>query len=140
MNAGHIPPRLLKGTSPDVVLLKAQGMALRVTDDVVLQSISVGLRPGDVLVLCTDGVTEAINSQGEEFGEPRLLSVITENRTLAAAEIPETNLAVIGNFAGDHPQQDDITLMVLRVLWKRITVSSPGIISRDFLSGVFLAL
>jgi len=116
VNAGHNPPLLLKGTSSDVVLLKAQGIALGLTDDVDLQSVRVDLRPGDVLVLFTDGVTEAFNDSEEEFGEQRLLSVITENRSLAAPEILEKILAAITGFAGDRPQHDDITLMVLRAL------------------------
>lgn len=116
VNAGHNPPLLLKGTSSDVVLLKAQGIALGMTDEVVLQSAQVDLRPGDVLVLFTDGVTEAINDREEEFGEERLLSVIMENRNLPAADILEKILAAITGFAGDHPQHDDITLMVIRAL------------------------
>jgi sigma-B regulation protein RsbU (phosphoserine phosphatase) len=116
VNAGHNPPLLLKGTTSDVVLLKAKGIALGVTEEAALQSVRMDLRPGDVLVLYTDGVTEAINEREEEFGEQRLLSVIIENRTLAAAEILEKILTAITVFAGDRPQHDDITLMVLRAL------------------------
>ena len=114
VNAGHNPPLLLKGASSDVVLLKAKGIALGVTEDVNLQSVRVDLRPGDVLVLYTDGVTEAINDREEEFGEERLLAVITENRVLPAEVILEKILAAITAFAGDRPQHDDITCMVLR--------------------------
>ena len=116
VNAGHNPPLLLKGTSSDVVLLKAKGIALGLTDEVDLQSVRVDLRPGDVLVLYTDGVTEAINDHEEEFGEQRLLSVIMENRALTADEIMRKILAAITAFAGDRPQHDDITLMVLHAV------------------------
>jgi sigma-B regulation protein RsbU (phosphoserine phosphatase) len=110
VNAGHNPPLLLKGESSDVTLLKAKGIALGVTDDVELQSVKIDLRPGDVLVLYTDGVTEAINDEEEEFGEERLLRVITENRSLPAQMILENILAAINEFAGSRPQHDDITI------------------------------
>ncbi|WP_048068577.1 SpoIIE family protein phosphatase [Methanoregula boonei] len=116
VNAGHNPPLLLKGTSSDVVLLKARGIALGLTDEMDLQSARMDLRPGDVLVLYTDGVTEAINDHEEEFGEQRLLSVIMENRTLPAAELLEKILNAISTFAGNRPQHDDITLLILHAV------------------------
>jgi sigma-B regulation protein RsbU (phosphoserine phosphatase) len=116
VNAGHNPPLLLKGTSSDVVLLKARGIALGLTDEMDLQSARMDLRPGDVLVLYTDGVTEAINDHEEEFGEQRLLSVIMENRTLPAAELLEKILDTISTFAGNRPQHDDITLLILHAV------------------------
>jgi len=116
VNAGHNPPLLLQGEASAVVLLKAKGIALGVVDDVDLQSVKVNLKPGDVLVLYTDGVTEAINDRDEEFGEERLLGVITENRSRPAQEIMDRILAAITAFAGDRPQYDDITIMILRVV------------------------
>jgi len=116
VNAGHNPPLLLQGESSTVLLLKAKGVALGVIDEVDLQSVKVDLKPGDVLVLYTDGVTEAINDREEEFGEERLLRVITENRNGTAREIMDRVLAAITAFAGDRPQYDDITIMVLRVV------------------------
>jgi len=87
-----------------------------VIDDAELQSVRVDLAPGDVLVLYTDGVTEAINDKYEEFGEERLLRIIAEHRGRPAGEIQERILDAIAAFAGDCPQFDDITLMVLRAL------------------------
>lgn len=116
VNAGHNPPLLLQDKSSDVVLLKAKGIALGVIDEVDLQSVKVDLKPGDVLVLYTDGVTEAINDSEEEFGEERLQDVIAAHRHRPAQEILSAILAAIAAFAGDRPQYDDITIMVLRAL------------------------
>jgi len=116
VNAGHNPPLLLQGESTTVRLLKAKGIALGVIDEVDLQSVRVDLKPGDVLVLYTDGVTEAINAAEEEFGEERLFAIITRNRNRPAQEIMDEILAGITSFAGDTPQFDDITLMILRAV------------------------
>jgi len=116
VNAGHNPPLLFQGAATDVRLLRAEGIALGVIDDAELQSVRVDLAPGDVLVLYTDGVTEAINDKDEEFGEERLLRIIAEHRGRPAGEIQERILDAIAAFAGDCPQFDDITLMVLRAL------------------------
>lgn len=116
VNAGHNPPLLLQGESSTVRLLKAKGIALGVIDEVDLQSVRVDLKPGDVLVLYTDGVTEAINAAEEEFGEERLFAIITQNRNRPAQEIMDEILAGITAYAGDTPQYDDITLMILRAV------------------------
>ncbi|MFA5416153.1 MAG: PP2C family protein-serine/threonine phosphatase, partial [Methanoregula sp.] len=116
VNAGHNPPLFLKGDASDVLLLKAKGIALGVVDDVTLQSVKVDLVPGDILVLYTDGVTEAINEAEEEFGEARLLRVITDNRTLPADALLEKILSAITTFAGSRPQHDDITIMILKAV------------------------
>jgi len=116
VNAGHNPPLLLQDGASAVRLLKAEGIALGVIDEVDLQSVKVALKPGDVLVLYTDGVTEAINNKEEIFGEERLLRIISENRHRPAQEIMDQILAGICAFAGDQPQFDDITLMVLRAV------------------------
>ena len=116
VNAGHNPPLFLKGDASDVLLLKAKGIALGVVDDVTLQSVKVDLVPGDILVLYTDGVTEAINEAEVEFGEARLLRVITENRTLPADALLEKILSAITTFAGSRPQHDDITIMILKAV------------------------
>ncbi|MCX6689001.1 MAG: SpoIIE family protein phosphatase [Methanoregula sp.] len=116
VNAGHNPPLFLKNGESDVLLLKAKGIALGVIDDATLQSVKVDLRTGDILVLYTDGVTEAINAGEEEFGEARLLQVITENRLLPAEVLLEKILSAITTFAGSQPQHDDITIMILRVV------------------------
>jgi phosphoserine phosphatase RsbU/P len=72
------------------------------------------LRTGDRLVLFTDGVTEACNSQDEEFGEDRLLSVLQENRSASATEIQKSILHSVSEFS-HAPWRDDATLLVVAV-------------------------
>ena len=114
VNAGHNPPLLLRETSGEIILLKAKGIALGVIEDVELQEVEIGLRSGDIIVLYTDGVTEAINEKEEQFGQERLISVIRDNHTLPAQDIIARVQNEIMTFAGKQPQFDDITLMVLK--------------------------
>ena len=114
VNAGHNPPLLFRETSSDLILLQAKGIALGVIEEVELEEVEIGLKSGDILVLYTDGVTEAINAACEEFGQERLMRVIKENRTLSAHDILEHIRAEVVAFAGEQPQFDDITLMVLK--------------------------
>jgi sigma-B regulation protein RsbU (phosphoserine phosphatase) len=68
--------------------------------------------PGDRLVLVTDGITEATNCQGEDFGEGRIIRILGEHRHLAAAELQQTLVEAVRAFAG-QPLQDDATLMII---------------------------
>ncbi|MBP7865281.1 MAG: SpoIIE family protein phosphatase [Acidobacteria bacterium] len=79
-------------------------------------SAAVTLEPGDVFVIFTDGVTEALDSRGEEFGEDRLAAVVSAHLNFGAAAIAEKVLAEVNAFAGDAEQHDDITLVVGRAV------------------------
>jgi serine phosphatase RsbU (regulator of sigma subunit) len=73
----------------------------------------VKLLPGDILVLYSDGVTEAASDAGEEFGEPRLIETLCAQPCLPAPALLDALLAAVGKFS--HGQQaDDITLVVAR--------------------------
>lgn len=76
---------------------------------------SVVLESGSVLVIYTDGVTEAMNPAGEEFGEDRLRSVVIDAPRLSARELGAEIIARVFEWQGEAPQHDDITLIVLRV-------------------------
>ena len=71
------------------------------------------IEPGDVLLLYTDGVTEAQNPAGDFFGEERLLDVIFRQRGASAREIQSAVMETVRAFVGDQPRQDDIALMVV---------------------------
>jgi serine phosphatase RsbU (regulator of sigma subunit) len=71
------------------------------------------LRPGDHLVLFTDGVVEALNASGEEFGKERLEALMKANAQASASEILACLQEAILSFSAHTPQHDDITMMVL---------------------------
>lgn len=74
------------------------------------------LSPSDVLVLYTDGVTEAFNPEHEMFGEERLVEVVGAHATASAQELVEAIESAVTAFAGEAPQSDDLTLLVMRCL------------------------
>jgi sigma-B regulation protein RsbU (phosphoserine phosphatase) len=74
----------------------------------------VQLRPGDVLVAFTDGISEAMNLDDEEWGEERLLEAIQSARGASAEELLKHLFEAATRFAGTAPQHDDVTLVVVR--------------------------
>jgi sigma-B regulation protein RsbU (phosphoserine phosphatase) len=115
VNAGHNPPVLSAGDGGRITLLEAKGIALGVLDSIALESARIQLRSGDIVVLYTDGVTEAANGRKEEYGLERLEERINASRHLTAKEIIAAIVQDVSSFAGTEPQYDDITLMVLKV-------------------------
>jgi len=113
-NAGHNPPYLLGAQNSDEVhALRRTGMPLGIVEDATWEQESVQLVPGDVLVLYTDGVTEAQDAREVFFGKERLLEVIQSNLGQSAQDVQDALIAEIHEFVGDTPQFDDITLMTV---------------------------
>ena len=112
-NAGHNPPYHLQGDGGTVRPLTRTGMPVGILEDSTWAMGSVQLSPGDVLVLYTDGVTEAQDGQGAFFGSEQLLATIQFNLNRSAQDIQKAILTAIHQFAGGAPQFDDITLVVL---------------------------
>ncbi len=115
INAGHNPPFLLGTGDEHITLLKAGGIALGVIDEIELESVEVQLKPGDVVVLYTDGVTEATNHLQEEYGTDRLTQMVARMHDRSATEIIDGIVSDVTSFAAGRPQFDDITIMVLKV-------------------------
>jgi serine phosphatase RsbU (regulator of sigma subunit) len=82
--------------------------------DVEATNAQIFLKSGDVVVLYTDGVTEANNKHKEEFEMSRLTEVVVANRALSAVEIMAKIREELAKFVGSHTQFDDITIMVLK--------------------------
>lgn len=78
------------------------------------------LDPGDTLVVFSDGISEALNADGEEFGEDRLVSCLEANRELAPAALLECVLEKVLGFRAEAAQNDDQTVLILR------TQAAPG--------------
>jgi phosphoserine phosphatase RsbU/P len=119
VNAGHNPPIVLSGNGHNnggaIKILEAKGIALGVMDDIVLEEVEVDLSSDDIIVFYTDGVTEAINKQEEQFGQPRLAELILKNRHLSANALVDKIKNDIMDFTRGEPQFDDFTLFALKV-------------------------
>jgi sigma-B regulation protein RsbU (phosphoserine phosphatase) len=110
-SAGHNPPLLLRHKAPQATSLTAKGIALGVINDITLEERKTAIEPGDILVLYTDGVTEPINAQEEEFGEERLTQVIARSHDEPCDKIVKRIHAAVLDFTGDQPLFDDYTLL-----------------------------
>ena len=115
VNAGHNPPIICHDEDEHLTELTATGIAIGAIPDAEYTAETATVNTGDVVVLYTDGITEAENAQLDMYGEERLYAVIRASRKLPAAEIITAILESVRSFCGDHPQSDDITLMVIRV-------------------------
>ncbi|MEN6342481.1 MAG: SpoIIE family protein phosphatase [Methanospirillum sp.] len=116
VNAGHNPPLICHGADGSFSELPATGIAIGAVEDAAYDAGMTVLTPGDVLVLYTDGITEAENEVQDMFGEDRLREAIVGARVLPAAEIVAAILGAVQAFAGTAAQSDDITLMVVRAV------------------------
>lgn len=112
-NAGHENPLLVK---PDgsVRRLSAGGTVLGILDDLFFEEDVVSLEPGDLVVMFSDGVTEAANERNELFGDNRLEALVVEHRHVRSAELADIIEKAIHDFAGPIPMRDDVTLLVIR--------------------------
>lgn len=113
VNAGHNPPLLVKRKGKSRWLYKG-GLILGLSTVAEYEHGTVELESGDVLVLYTDGLTEAMNSSELEFGTERLNKVVLENRDLSAQKISGGILDAVNSHSKGSPQGDDQTLVVLK--------------------------
>lgn len=113
-NAGHNPPILLQshnGGKPQALARTA--LPLGILEESSWEQSSIQLMPGDVLAMYTDGVTEAQDEENDFFGEQRLMTILQANAHRSAEVIEDRVIAAVYDFAGDAPQFDDITVMIV---------------------------
>ncbi|MEZ5294146.1 MAG: SpoIIE family protein phosphatase [Vicinamibacterales bacterium] len=117
-NAGHNPPLVVgaAGARP----LNGSGMPVGLFAGATYTDEQAHLDPGDVLVVYSDGVTEALNPAGEEFGEARLIAEVTRHRAAPLGDLLQQIVTAVQGFAAGASQSDDVTVMVVRYL------GSPG--------------
>ncbi|MEK6304612.1 MAG: SpoIIE family protein phosphatase [Acidobacteriota bacterium] len=144
VNAGHNPPILVRAAPPmkaqragsasaggaaaipveeadvdafelRVRLLTSGGPIIGAFSDCSYEQEAIQMEPGDVLVAYTDGVTEALNSSEEQFGEPRLREIAARSAHHSAAELSKVIVEQVRGWCGDTAQQDDLTLVVMKV-------------------------
>ena len=112
-NAGHVPPILVRRDGT-VARLSEGGMVLGVFSDAEYDEAEIDVLPGDRLVLITDGISEASDNGGEEFGDERLIQLLLRYRNASPAELQQAILQAVTSFAGEA-LQDDATLMIISV-------------------------
>jgi phosphoserine phosphatase RsbU/P len=111
-NAGHNPPVLLGRNG--VRRLDKGGLILGLFPQATYEEETLELEDGDTLVVFSDGVTEAMNTAGDEFGEERLLPCLNEHRGSTPEKLRDRILASVRTFAASAAQNDDLTALVLR--------------------------
>ena len=113
-NAGHNYPLWYHAAGRTVTELRQHGTVLGAFEDVNLTEERINLAPGDVLVLYTDGITDALNAEGEMFGEERLYAVIAASCSGSAQEVLWAITGALAGFMGETEQADDVTCVVVK--------------------------
>lgn len=121
ISAGHCPGFVLRGS--EVERLDSSGPVLGVLKQSRYRQMSTELADGDLLVLYSDGVVEATNAAGEEFGEERLQRVLRDCAGAPAAAVRQAILAEYRRFLGGASPDDDVTLLVLEAAPVRVPVA-----------------
>lgn len=115
INAGHNWP-VLRRACGTIERLETGGLPLGLMRNARYEFAQVPLAPGDLLVVFTDGLIEAENDKEEEFGEGRMLGILSSRADMRAAEVLKDLMASADRFVGTAPQHDDITCLVMHVL------------------------
>ncbi len=112
-NGGHNSPLVVHADGQADLLPLTDGVALGLVPDMEYQEATVTLSPGDTVVLYTDGVSEAMNGDDEEFGNERLLKIFGSSNPTNSEEANQAIFNAVDAFVGDAPQSDDITCLTL---------------------------
>jgi len=112
--AGHLPPVVLKPHGQPVDIPVDRGQPLGLFEDIELDEQEFTIPPGGMALLFSDGLSEASDSLGDEFGDQRLSEVLSENQEKTAQAVCEQLWFAVQNHSGDSTLQDDFTTVVLK--------------------------
>ncbi len=115
INAGHVPPAVVKVNAPHVYLREG-GMVVGLFPDQEYERGHIRLEPGDIVVACTDGITEAMDVHSNEFGNERLVVTVRRESSRSAQQIVEAVLAEVDLFSRGGPHEDDRVIFILKAL------------------------
>jgi serine phosphatase RsbU (regulator of sigma subunit) len=118
----HLPLASTNGQRREAQVLAPSGMVvgLRLDDagarfEALLEELTIPLAGGDVFVLFTDGITEAMNPQSDLFGDDRLRNLVEEHADMSSEELRERILREVEAFVGEADPHDDMTMILLKV-------------------------
>ncbi|MEO5897391.1 MAG: SpoIIE family protein phosphatase [Vicinamibacterales bacterium] len=113
-NAGHNPPLVISAAGDNVRRLECGGPIVGLFEGATYDEETVVLAPGDWLIVFSDGVSEALSADGDEYGDERIVACVQQNASVAPQQLLEALFADVRQFAHGAAQSDDITAMVLR--------------------------
>jgi sigma-B regulation protein RsbU (phosphoserine phosphatase) len=116
VRAGHDPGLLYCPDTDRFEELSGAGLALGVDEDWQFEDFSRTVKPGQIVLLTTDGIFEAHNPAGDMFGKARFKEVVRQNAGLEAEGLRKAVFEAVTEFRGTEPQEDDITLVILKFL------------------------
>lgn len=125
-NAGHTETLWWQQASRTCRTLPATGLPLGIDADAPILEETLTLRPGDMLVFYSDGITEAANPHDELFGLDRLIAILSEHAHLPASDLTQAIVEAVEAFRAGAPLSDDLTLIVLKVLPRTISFTYPA--------------
>ena len=113
VNAGHNPPVVLRGQ--ETIRLEADGPVVGLLPFAPYTEQTMTLEPGDLLILYTDGISEAMTRDDEEWGEERMIAAARASINKSANEVLDDLFVAADAFTAGAPQHDDMTLLLLKL-------------------------
>ncbi len=92
----------------------SRGMVLGIMDDMTYDEATAALAADDILLLYTDGITEAMDAAGELFGKARLMAAVAQATPATARDLIDAILAAVRDYTGDTPPADDLTIVTVK--------------------------